>query len=315
MRIPALWLLLLSLACSPAQAQVQVPAPERAAAGDPAVQPASLAAGPAPSPATTTNRIALLIGNAKYTQFPVNSELSSFPVLKNSCNDIDRIAGILEREGWLAREIIKLCDAPVYDLYKAILQFKDAYLERDGSLGFVFYAGHGIQVGGETFFFGTDASLNLGRASQLAEIHPGANIFKGGVRLFGTLLSEVGNAGTGSIFIAVDACRETPIDTLLAAKGQKAPTNHQQAPLGVRLLYSAGYGKRASDGLGAGSPFALAFEEHLKSEGRIDVLIGHVTRTVSRKTINGPLHQHPDAAGALNPPPPEGCLTKCGGKP
>lgn len=271
--------------------------------------------------ASRVSRVALLIGNSHYQQSPPSPDLKPFGTLRNPCNDVTQIAAILEADGWDPRtEIIKVCDVDRKDLRAAIDQFKDTYLAADPSFGFVYYSGHGMQLANDTYLFGTDAFVNLHSGASAAIGHDGANIFRGGVRLFGDLISQVGNAGSGSIFIVVDACRETPIESYirsnpdLASGFMNAQRNYPEPVLGIKLLYSNGYGKLASDGMGGGSPFAIAFEDTLKTYGRVDLLVSGVIRSVRKETMNSSLPQVPDTTGSLNEPP-EACLTNCGAKP
>lgn len=266
-----------------------------------------------------TNRIALLIGNSDYQQIPPDRALKPFKKLTNPCNDVMRIAAVLEAAEWEPKkEIIQVCDASRSQLSDAIAQFKDAYLSAEPAFGFIYYAGHGVQVRDETYLFGIDSFINPSNAARIAAVHDRGSIFRGGVRLFSDLISQLGDAGNGSIFIVVDACRETPIDQLARANPEVAAAyfnNSRSYPkpvLGIKLFYSTAYGELASDGLIGGSPFALAFEENLKAEGRVEQLVGRVVRAVKDKTRNSRIRQIPDTTGALNPPPPDGCLTICG---
>ncbi|MCW2286362.1 hypothetical protein M2323_002382 [Rhodoblastus acidophilus] len=266
----------------------------------------------------STTRIALLIGNSGYRQEVPTQGLKAFKKLTNPCNDVTRIAAVLESANWQQSEMIQICDATRSQLSDAIAQFKDIYLSDDHALGFIYYAGHGVQVRNETYLFGVDSFLDPQKAARVATVNAGSSIFHGGVRLFSDLISQVGDAGDGSIFIVVDACRETPVDQLAKADPKiaeayfNASRAYPRPALGIKLLYSTAYGELASDGLSGGSPFALAFEEHLKAEGRIDPLVARVIRSVKEKTINSKIQQLPDTTGSLNPPPPEGCLTSCG---
>lgn len=264
------------------------------------------------------HRIAVLIGNANYNQTMPASNLKPLKVLRNPCDDVIRIAGTLEAGGWNPdTEIIQVCDASRMELKDAIDRFKDIYLSNDRTFGFIFYSGHGVQLGDETYLFGTDSAIDVVRAANIASTHSSGNIFRGGVRLFADVIKQVGDAGTGSIFIVVDACRETPIDKYLrttdhAALAQMPQRTYPRPALGIKLLYSTAYGELASDGVAGGSPFALAFEEKMKNFGNVDLLVSHVIKSVKEKTQNLTIAQIPDTTGALNPPPPEACLFRCG---
>jgi hypothetical protein len=272
-----------------------------------------------------SKRIALLIGNAKYEQSVpdiTGLKLKPLRILSNPCNDITQIAAVLEAGGWNPNtEIISICDANRSKLRDAIDQFKDVYFASEPAFGFVYYAGHGLQVDKETFLFGTDSAIDVEKDTAAIIAHDGGNMFRGGVRLFADLISQVGDAGTGSIFIVIDACRETPIDTYVQSRPDLVSAyyavKHGSYPkpvVGIKLLYSTAYGDLSSDGLGGGSPFALEFEKHLKGS-RVENLVSQVVKGVRDTTRLSSIPQIPDATGALNPPPPDDCLTQCGGPP
>lgn len=268
--------------------------------------------------AVSVKRIALLIGNAAYQQESANQALRPFKPLRNPCNDIDRIAAALLSNGWPESSIISICNATRSQIRDVVDRFKDEYLTDEHAFGFVFYAGHGLHLGNDTYLFGIDSFVNMQNAARDFLRHNTGNVLRGGVRLYADIISQVGHAGSGSIFIVVDACRETPVDQIVRMNGTLAPEfvnaqrSYPKPALGVRLFYSTAYGDRASDGVAQGSPFALAFAEHLSQQGHVETLISHVIRTVRDRTLNSPTPQIPDAIGALNPPPPASCLTICG---
>ncbi|WP_354076218.1 caspase family protein [Constrictibacter sp. MBR-5] len=265
------------------------------------------------------NRIALLVGNDSYVQENLQPGYSAFRPLNNPCNDITRISAQLELAGWNPEtEILSTCNATKSEIRDKLDRFVHAYLSDAKSFGFIFYAGHGMQVGNDTYLFGIDAAVNAKAAAEALLRHPGGSVLPGGLRLFGDIISQVGDAGSGSIFIVIDACRETPIDRYIRKDGSlvkdyaKLRYAHPRSAVGVRLMFSTAYGALASDGSGSGSPFAVALETHLKEEGRVELLISRVVKAVSDDTQDAKIRQIPDAIGALNPPPPEACLTYCG---
>ena len=266
------------------------------------------------------NRIAVLIGNSAYRPSTDEHHKALNP-LPNACPDVRRISALLENAGWVrGKEIIEVCNATRSAIRDAADQFRDAYLSSDLSFGFIYYAGHGVQVKSDTYLLGVDSYIDEAAAARIAVTHDGASLFPGGVRLFADVISQVGDAGSGSIFVAVDACRETPVDRVIrGSDGQIVPyLNAQRYPRparGVKVLYSTAYGDLASDGTagdGGGSPFSLALEESARQDGRVEFLVGRVIRDVDERTRSSFIKQIPDTTGSTNPPPPEACLTTCG---
>lgn len=80
-------------------------------------------------------RIALVIGNSAYKEMP----------LKNPVNDANAMAEVLTKAGF---EVIKRLDVNRAQMRQAIREF-GSKLKR-GGVGLFFYAGHGLQVDGET---------------------------------------------------------------------------------------------------------------------------------------------------------------------
>ena len=267
-----------------------------------------------------TGRIALLIGNWDYTQQTPNHYFEALKKLANPCNDIERIAGDLELSGWDPNtEIIKLCNKSLSEMRLGADKFKEAYLAPEVAFGFIYYAGHGVYMINEMYLFGTDTYINVGSATETILHHPGSNPFHGGERLFNDLLSQIGDAGSGSIFVVIDACRDTPVekkvrtDSSLAQEYFRAQQLQAKPELvGVKILYSTTDGKPASDGVGGNSPFALAFDHGLKTQRGVSRLVGSVIKEVRESTLNTPLPQVPDTMGELNGPPSPDCLTQCG---
>lgn len=266
----------------------------------------------------TVGRVALLIGNQAYQNPTVPGTLKN---LKNACNDVEKIAAELERDGWdPEKEIIKACNITRSKMADLVYDFKTRYFDYVNTLGFIYYSGHGIAVDSETYLFGTDAKISVPVVADRRVRHPNGAIFDGGLRLYGDVISAVGDAGMGSIFIVIDACRENPIDDYLMqqsatnpglAKNWRPGGSYSRPRIGIKLLYSTTYGDLASDGVGGNSPFAERFVEIMNKWDRIADLVGAVIRSVSDSTRNSRIKQIPDVVGELNPPPPMPCLVRC----
>ncbi len=267
----------------------------------------------------TAGRIALLIGNVTYRQ-DVAAGREPFKKLVNPCNDVQQIAAALERDGWNAdTEIIQVCDATSEEMEVAAIRFKNAYFRSGAAtFGFIYYSGHGIQLGKEMYLFGIDASVEPDVDIRNYLSHPDGSILSGGVRVYGDILAKINSSGVGSIFVVIDACRNTPLDNIIARKpdiaAQIYAAQRYQRPIrGIKILYSTSYGEKASDGVSGGSPFSLRFVDEMRSTGRVNDLVDNVVSSVIDSTKNSGLPQIPDTTGTLNPPPPMACLIGCEG--
>src|SRR5262245_17791868 len=89
------------------------------------------------APAEASTRVALVIGNGAYR---------SVPPLTNPINDASDVGDSLERLGFSVARV----NNTSYDaLRRALLNFGRA--ARGAEMAVVFYAGHGIEVGGENW--------------------------------------------------------------------------------------------------------------------------------------------------------------------
>ena len=96
--------------------------------------------------AIAQKRVALVIGNSTY---------SSVPKLKNPANDATALATQLRAIGY-DRVVLKL-DLTGNDLRTALAGF--AREAAGANIAIVYFAGHGIEVGGTNYIVPTDAKL------------------------------------------------------------------------------------------------------------------------------------------------------------
>src|SRR5262245_16089040 len=102
-----------------------------------------------PGGAAAENRLALVIGNSAY---------QAAPPLPNPANDAKAMAELLLSAGF---EVMPAADLSQGDMLRAIGDFA-AKLAAKGqdTVAVVYYAGHGVQVGGENFLVPVDAKIN-----------------------------------------------------------------------------------------------------------------------------------------------------------
>ena len=92
------------------------------------------------------HRTALVIGNATYETGP----------LRNPVNDATDMAAVLQRLGF---EATLLKDAKLRAMEEAIEAFSQKL--RKGGVGLFYFAGHGVQVGGENYIVPIGARISL----------------------------------------------------------------------------------------------------------------------------------------------------------
>lgn len=95
-----------------------------------------------------TGRIALVIGNGNY---------EGMGKLANPVNDAEDMAETLSSLGFTVEVVT---NAGLEKMEEAILRFRDKLTASQGSVGVFFYAGHGVQSGGENYLLPVDARIN-----------------------------------------------------------------------------------------------------------------------------------------------------------
>jgi uncharacterized caspase-like protein len=225
--------------------------------------------------AQASKKVALVIGNSAYR---------SVPALPNPVNDASEIGNALARLGFA---ITQVKDADYDQMRRAFLEF--GRLARNAEMAVVFYAGHGIEVGGENWLIPIDA-----------ELRSDTDVEHEAIGLKGTTLTVESASRLGLVIL--DACRNNPF----AAKMKRAvPTRSvglglaQVEPSGnVLVAYSAKDGTVAADGDGRHSPFTTALLRHIETPGlEINFLFRNVRDEVMTATNRA---QQPFVYGSLS---------------
>ena len=95
--------------------------------------------------ARADKRVALVVGNGAYQKVPA---------LPNPSNDAGDITASLERLGFAVR---RLTDGTFEDMRRGLLEF--GRQAADADMAIVFFAGHGMEIGGENWLIPVDAEL------------------------------------------------------------------------------------------------------------------------------------------------------------
>lgn len=198
---------------------------------------------PAATEAATSDRVALVIGNAAYTMVPP---------LTNAGNDAKDIAAVLKQLGFDVKVETDLGKA---GMEKAIKTFSVRL--RRAKIGLFFYAGHGVQLNQQNYLVPVDATLGDESSvpRRLVALETIQRTMERGVR-------------TRLIFL--DACRDSPVALTgasstrsLAGRGLAAMT----AGEGTLIAFSTQPGNVAVDGKGRNSPFSGALVRHIGTPG------------------------------------------------
>jgi uncharacterized caspase-like protein len=134
-------------------------------------------------PAFAADRIALVIGNGAYQKVPP---------LPNPSRDANDIGRALER---LNFKVTQLINASAAEMRKAIVDFGRSI---EGSeMAVVFYAGHGMEAGGENWLIPTDAELRSDTDIESEAVS---------LRSINLQVSKARQLG----LVILDACRNNP---------------------------------------------------------------------------------------------------------
>ena len=197
-------------------------------------------------PANADTRVALVIGNGAY---------QNVPTLPNPVNDANDIAASLKQLGF---DVTTLTDAKFDEIRRALIPFGQR--ARGADFAVVFFAGHGMEIGGENWLIPTDAHL----ASDLDVENETI-----GLRSLTRAVSTTGKLG----LVILDACRNNPF----VPKMQMQRTTMTRAVErgfvrvepndNVLVAYSARDGTTANDGTGRNSPFTSSLLKNIKTPG------------------------------------------------
>ena len=221
-------------------------------------------------------RVALVIGNSDYEHAPA---------LRNPANDAKAVAAALRALGFT--EVRELINANLSVLGKALKEFGDVAAGADWAV--IYFAGHGIEVGGANYLIPVDAALE-----QQGHIEDET------VPLSRTL-GKVAGASKMQLVI-LDACRNNPFVPKMRQTGRQARAIGKglasiEPESGVLIAYAARDGTTALDGDTANSPYAEALVKYLSEPGlEISLLFRKVRDDVFTKTGK---QQEPYTYGSL----------------
>lgn len=207
-------------------------------------------------------RLALVIGNSNYDE----------GYLKNPVNDALLISKALDSLGFDI--ILDTNLATRRDFTNAIRRFGNQRNKYD--VAFVYYAGHGIQIGSENFLLPTKESFN--NEDEVLD-------FGVSVQNILRYLNEVSNKVN---ILVLDACRNNPFErkwdmqrSLNEGKGlAKIPP-----PTGSLIAFSTESGTTAADGNGNNSVYCMSlYNNILKADISLDQVFRNVRSEVLDKT-------------------------------
>lgn len=193
-------------------------------------------------PAMAADRVALVIGNAAYSDSP----------LKNPAKDAQAMSTALAHLGF---EVIELIDGDTKAMQRSISQFGRRLKGAKAAL--LYYSGHGIQAGGVNYLIPTDAEIESEADMPLRLINVDA------------VMAQLIQAGTDVNIIILDACRTDPFARKFrgTARNGRAGLAPIMAPRGTMIAYATAPGETADDGDGPNSPYTTALLQVIERPG------------------------------------------------
>ncbi|WP_395019319.1 caspase family protein [Dongia sp.] len=189
-------------------------------------------------------RVALVVGNSNYG--------GDLGVLANPVNDSRLVAQSLKRIGF---DVIEVEDADQNTLKRAIAEFGDRMAAAGSeATSLFFYAGHGLQLGGQNYLIPIRADISRERDVDIEAVS------------LDTVLKQMAWAESKVNIVILDACRNNPLARGLRSTSQGL-AEITVKPQGSFISYSTAPGDVAVDGSGANSPFSAALSEAIEKPG------------------------------------------------
>jgi tetratricopeptide (TPR) repeat protein len=187
-----------------------------------------------PDPGT---RVALVIGNSQY---------SKVEFLSNPERDAEAVADTFRKLGFqvLARQNLTLPQ------FRSAVDAFEEEVEKGANWAVIYYAGHGLEVGGFNYLIPVDAKLARDKDVKNESVP------------LDDVLQAAGKAKKLRVVI-LDACRNNPfvpqMKRTMASRSVGRGFARVEPEAGTLVAYSAGDGQIAEDGDGEHSPFTQAF--------------------------------------------------------
>jgi hypothetical protein len=215
-----------------------------------------------PQAALAQQRVALVVGNGAYR---------AVPRLANPVADAEAVAEALRGAGFRT-ELLR--DAGKEALGAALRRLGAA--AEGAELALFYFAGHGIQIGGENHLLPVDARL--------------AHVRDVDYELVGVPLVLRTMQGARARVLILDACRDNPLAAQMRGLSATRSVGRglarvESVDLGTLIAFSTSPGAVALDGTGRNSPFTQALVQHLATPGlEIRQLMTRVRRSVVEAT-------------------------------
>ncbi len=209
---------------------------------------------------TSGPRYALVIGNGNY------AELSK---LRNPANDAADMAKALKALGF--KEVKLLVDADLPTMEDAVDRLGAELSQAADSVGFFFYAGHGVQSGGINYLIPADAHI------------PTDAYLKTKALPAQVVMETLQGSRNALNIVVLDACRDNPFSWGRSASRGLSVVASQ--PTGSIVAYATSAGSVAQDGTGRNGVFTAELLKQIGTPGlEIKDVFNRTGKAVSQAT-------------------------------
>lgn len=194
------------------------------------------------APAQAERRVALVIGNGQY---------QGVPKLANPVNDATALAETLKKLGF--DQVTLRTDLGRDQFNSALRDFAREADRADWAV--IYYAGHGMEIGGINYMIPVDAKLATDRDIEFEAID------------LNKVLTSVDSAAKLKL-VVLDACRDNPfVNQMKRSVGSRSIGRGlgQVDSGGTMVVYAAKHGQTASDGDGRHSPFMASLLKRIQT--------------------------------------------------
>jgi len=186
-------------------------------------------------------KYALVIGNGTYR---------GLTSLSNPVNDANDISAVLNHLGF---SVDKVLNGSLVQMEEAVERLKEKLSSEEKAYGFFFYAGHGVQSGGENYLIPVDANIINENYLRTRAVSVQA------------ILDDLNDARNGLNVVVLDACRDNPFGWSRSGTRGLSIVNRQ--PADSIIVYSTSAGQMASDGDGRNGLFTSQLINNLATPG------------------------------------------------
>jgi len=208
-------------------------------------------------------KFALVIGNGAYR---------NLSRLTNPVNDANDMALALE---YLGFTVDKLLDSSLEQMENAVTNLKEKLNESKDAYGFFFYAGHGVQSGGENYLIPVNANI------------PSESYLRNRALSVQIILDDLNEAGNSLNVIVLDACRDNPFGWSRTGSLSRGLAVVGRQPTDSIIVYATSVGQTASDGEGRNGLFTSRLLPNLVTPGlEVSEVFRRTGADVSRESNN-----------------------------